>query len=146
MMLVRRDSKRFSDMKASSSFRLLCVVGLICLTACASQFHVLKIDVTSDPPGASVDVNGVHAGITPFKTDVTVTRQWVGVANSPTGYGYPKQNFEFVAYPPNGATGSFQKKVISPEQLEAGGRLHFKFGQVTNVAPQEIDLQIRNKR
>ena len=77
---------------------------------------------------------------------VSVNRQWVGIANSPSGYGYPKQTLEFVAYPPLGSVGSFQKKVVEPQQLETGRRLHFMFGQVTNVAPQEINLQIQNKR
>lgn len=122
------------------------ISSLLLLVGCAGQMHTLRIDVTSEPSGASVDLNGVHAGITPFNANVSVTRQWVGIANSPSGYGYPKQNLEFVAYPPTGAAGSFQKKSISPEQLEAGGRLHFVFGQVTNVAPQEINLQIQNKR
>lgn len=128
------------------SSRLLVLLGTICLVGCASQTHVLRVDVTSDPSGASVDLNGVHSGVTPFRAEVPVNRQWVGLANSPSGYGYPKQNLEFVAYPPKGAPGSFQKKIVAPDQLETGGRLHFVFGQITNVAPQEINLQIQNRR
>lgn len=133
-------------MNTVSSLRSLSLIGLLCLVGCAGQMHVLRVDVTSEPTGASVDLNGVHAGITPFKAEVPVNRQWVGILNSPSGYGYPKQTLEFVAYPPAGAPGSFQKKMVDPQQLESGGRIHFMFGQVTNAAPQEINLQIQNKR
>lgn len=124
---------------------LLPLVFLSLISACASKPTVVPLNVTSEPAGASVDLNGIHAGITPFRTDVRLVKEWVGLLYSPDGWGY-RQRIELTAFPPAGTVGSFQKKIVDGESLEVGGRIHFQFGTVTNVAPQEIDLNIKRSR
>ena len=121
-------------------------IFFLMLSGCASNSLKVAVSITSEPAGAVVDLNGLHIGTTPFRTYLQLEKKWVGLANSHSGYGYPDQKFEFVAYPPADAKGSFQKKNIDAQSLEGGAKIHFQFGSVTNVAPLEIDVNVKRNR
>src|SRR5437763_5924390 len=52
----------------SFSLRRCTYIALVCLmSACAA--HAEKLRITSTPPGAKVEINGVAVGTTPFEKD-----------------------------------------------------------------------------
>ena len=120
--------------------------GIYCaaLTACASQrVGVATVKVTSDPPGAAVDLNGAFLGKTPCIAPVSLRKEWVGLLYSRDGWGIdPLQKCEFTAYPPTGVRGSFQKKSVPSQSLMNGASVHFQFGAVTNLAPQDVNIRV----
>jgi hypothetical protein len=48
---------------------LVCLVALAAATALAPHSRAESLSVTSSPPGANVEINGVVVGTTPFHTD-----------------------------------------------------------------------------
>ncbi len=110
-------------------------------SGCVVRDQVCVVSVTSNPSGASVDMNGISVGKTPCAVEVSLKREWVGYLHSKDGFAVSgSQRCEFTAYPPRNAGGSFQRKVISPSILRNGSKIHFDFGMATNRTHLEVNL------
>lgn len=92
----------------------------------ASQNHV-SFNVTSDPPGCPVEVNGVHNGNTPTTIGLGLSKHWVGLMYSPDGWGYGNQIYNVTCFPPPDSSEPLtsQTKVISPAMTPKGADLYF---------------------
>jgi hypothetical protein len=97
-----------------------------CVFGCAGTTTV-PVTVTSTPPGAQVDVNGISVGTTPVQVSLSCSRRWVGVANAPGGWAYDGSVFEITAYPSAQNPGYSQTKHISPCQWAGAGNAEVKF-------------------
>ena len=88
------------------------------LQACVVNPGEVKVnyEVTSFPPDAQIDVNGVRMGETPVDVSLNCFRKWVGVANAPGGWTPTSGTYEVTAYPPHGYRGYTQTKHIDPCQ------------------------------
>lgn len=115
------------------------VIALL-LVGCASR-QMISFRVESDPPGASVEVDGVSAGVTPTTIRLGADKRWVGLANSPDGWEYSRATYEVTVYPPRGSGGVSQTKRISPATTLEGGRLFFDL-RLEPIAPrQRIEIR-----
>jgi hypothetical protein len=73
---------------------LLASVFMACLTGCATVFHGTEqtVHVTSNPPGATVEVNGLERGVTPV--DVSVKKGFTGETIVLKKAGYETKSFQ----------------------------------------------------
>lgn len=115
------------------------------LSGCAGT---KKIDytITSDPPNAQVDVNGVRMGETPVGVWLSCSRRWVGVMNAPGGWAHTSGTYEVTAYPPRGYRGYSQTKRIDPCQSIKQKKATLNFDlNLEAVAPrQKYEIINRN--
>jgi len=92
----------------------------------ASQ-NLISFNVTSDPSGCPVEVNGVHSGDTPTTIRLGLSKHWVGLMYSPDGWGYGNEVYHVTCFPPPDATEPLtsQTKVITPSMTPRGADLYF---------------------
>ena len=67
-----------------SRFVLACLT-LVVLPGCVRSRNV-RVDITTLPTGAKVDVNGAFVGEAPTTANVSCKDEWVGLLNSNTGW------------------------------------------------------------
>jgi hypothetical protein len=117
--------------------KLLLVAVGACLFGCAGT-KMVPVTVTSAPPGAQVDVNGVSMSTTPVQVSLSCSRRWVGVLNAPGGWVYDGSAFEITVYPSAQNPGYSQSKRISPCQWAGPGNPEVKFDLgLEGVSPTE---------
>lgn len=92
--------------------RILLITALVTLSGCASS-QMIAFTVSSQPPGAQVDVNGVTMGMTPTEINLQCSKQWVGLANAPGGWRYDSSIYEITVYPSAENPGLSQTKRIN---------------------------------
>ena len=133
--------------KSGDVMKLISVLifSLTC-TACATSNKILY-EVTSNPPQAPIDVNGVSMSETPTEISLQCSKVWVGVMNSPDGWGNSSGNYKVVAYPPKNASGQSQSKTVDPCQWKGDGKPKLFFDlNLESVAPtQKIKLNINDR-
>ena len=68
--------------------------SVVCLTGCATVFHGTQqtVHVTSNPPGATVEVDGLEKGVTPV--DVSVKKGFTGQTIVLKKTGYETKSFQ----------------------------------------------------
>lgn len=112
---------------------------------CATS-KMVTYNITSEPIGAPVDVNGVNMGKTPTTAELECAKKWVGVMNSPDGWANATGKYVIRAYPPRGIKGQSQTKSIDPCQWKGKDNpsIQFDLG-LEQVAPiQNIDITTNN--
>lgn len=122
--------------------KLTLIIISIVIAGCASTSSI-TYDITSQPPSAPVDVNGVSMGVTPTKAVLKCSKKWVGLAYSPDGWANASGKYEITAYPPTGFSGQSQSKNVDPCQWEGTNNplVQFDLG-LEKVAPiQRIEIQ-----
>lgn len=125
------------------------IVAMLCLSlvlfGCGTTNQIASVNVTSEPSGANIDVNGVYRGKTPITLQIPLAKTWIGLSYSADGYGYVNQDYQFIAYPPQGVSGGFQKKLLAAKDMAQGAAVHFQFGVVTNqpLIEQRIEIDRR---
>lgn len=128
--------------------QLLSIGGTITFCAfmvgCSSPAsrNLVPFNVTSDPSGCSVEVNGIQQGKTPTSIRLGFSKRWVGVLNSTTGYDYGLQTYNVTCFPPSYSTEPLtsQTKTITPSMTPTGADLHFdlRLRPVNPTQPIEI--------
>lgn len=88
-----------ADKMAKILRQLLVLAICISSIACASRIKV-PFEVTSDPSGAPVDVNGVYAGDTPTTLTLSTTMRWAGYCVVPGGWEYGDETYTVTVCPP----------------------------------------------
>src|SRR3954466_15332568 len=124
-------------------FRLL-VLPLAMGTAACATAEARRFLVTSTPPGARVDVNGISAGATPTEIQLRCVKRWVGLLYSPDGWAYAGSQYTVTAYPSNGTSGYAQSKQINGCLVNGTdeGAIHFDTG-LEAVAPRSrVDITV----
>jgi hypothetical protein len=124
------------------SRKLLVVAAAATLFGCTST-SMVPVRVTSTPPGAQVDVDGVSMGSTPVQVSLSCSRRWVGVLNAPDGWAYDASTFEITIYPSSQRPGYSQTKRINPCQWAGPGSPEVKFDVgLESVSPtQKIEIR-----
>lgn len=122
--------------------KLLLFAAGVCLFGCADT-KMVPVTVTSTPPGAQVDVNGVSMGTTPVQVSLSCSRRWVGVMNAPGGWAHDGSAFEITVYPSAQNPGYSQTKRISPCQWAGPGDPEVKFDLgLESVSPtQKVEIK-----
>lgn len=140
-------------MKASAVFANMTVLlSALCLVltlaGCASAYRV-DYEVETDPPGASVDVNGTSlCDRTPCRISLSCAKTWVGLVNSPDGWASRSGQYEVVAIPNSSMDTTrdlySDRRMVNPCQLQEGtqGRLRLHLGNRPVHPAQPIDLRI----
>jgi PEGA domain len=100
------------------------------LTACSSNLGLratVPYVVTSTPPGAEIVIDGQRAGTTPVAVDFFVSRWWVGLLRSPTGWAYGPETYTVTALAPPTATAqrTAETQVVVPGDTPHGGTVFF---------------------
>ena len=110
--------------------RLLVTMLLGTSTACASA-RTVTYKVTSIPPLARVELNGVSVGQTPAKIELQCKKRWVGFAYSSDGWEYTNSVAEIVAFPPSGSISKTQVRQVNACQHsgQESARIVFEFEQ-----------------
>ncbi|QJD30955.1 SHOCT domain-containing protein [Methylococcus geothermalis] len=118
----------------------LLLIVLSC-TACANASKI-SYEVTSRPPQAPVEVNGVNMGETPTVVSLRCSKTWVGLMNAPGGWANSSGNYKVTAYPPKNSAGQSQSKFVDPCQWEGEGNPKIFFDlNLESVAPtQRIEV------
>ena len=116
---------------------LLFLLGTGCATATKVSYRV-----TSQPPQAPIDVNGVNMGETPTEITIQCSKKWVGLMNSPDGWANSSGKYEVKAYPPKGFAGQAQSKQVDPCQWQGGENPNITFDlNLESVSPkQKIEI------
>lgn len=127
--------------------KLLLIVLAGISTGCATSKGI-TYSISSTPESAPIDVNGVSVGVTPTSATLECTKKWVGVVNSPDGWGSATGKYEIKAYPPPGSGGYSQTKNIDPCQWKGNGNpsIQFDLG-LESVEPTKninINANIKN--
>ncbi len=119
------------------------VIWITCflMIGCATSTNV-TYNITSEPQGAPIDVDGMSMGTTPTIATLECTKKWVGVINSPDGWANATGKYEVKAYPPKGINGQSQTKNIDPCQWKGTGNpaLQFDLGLEKVTPTQKIDI------
>lgn len=127
----------------------LFLFAAILLTGCATsaQSNQISVAVRSDPTGCPVEVNGIYMGQTPTTIYLGVSKHWVGLLNSPNGWGYGKQSYRITCFPPPNAKEELisQTKVISPGMIPNGGDLYFNLRLHPVTPAQRIQIDKEGK-
>lgn len=98
---------------------------------------MVPYQVTSDPTGAQVDINGTTAGNTPLTIELQCSKTFVGYGNSPTGYVNATGTYTIVVYPAKGMKGYSQTKRVDPCQYAGDyGKINFNL-ELDPVLPKE---------
>lgn len=112
------------------------VVGLVLCSGCATTSA--PYEVTSNPPGATIMVNGKAAGTTPTTVYLAISRRWAGIGGDEGGWSHGGDISEVTVSPrANGkstAGPQTQRVVATPK----GGKLFFDLrqrGAATRPAP-----------
>lgn len=108
-------------------------VLLVTVCGCASQ-RWTSYDVTSDPVGCGVEVNGQALGTTPCQIKLAYSTRWVGVLNAPGGFARGQEEYEVVCMPPVAGGNNYlpqSKRIIPSQSMDGHGVLHFR---LTGVA------------
>jgi len=126
--------------------RLLLILVVLATAGCASS-QMVSYSVSSRPPGAQVDVNGVTMGYTPTKISLQCSKRWVGVFNAPGGWAYDSAIYEITVYPSVDRPGLSQTKKVDACQarnMETPGVM-FDLS-LEGVAPrQTLDVNVDSK-
>lgn len=124
---------------------LVLIIICFAVVGCASSTKV-TYDISSEPPQAPVDVNGVNMGKTPTTTTLECSKKWVGVINSPDGWANASGKYEIKAYPPKGFRGQSQTKNIDPCQWKGEGNpsIQFDLGLEKVTPTQKIEITTTN--
>ncbi len=94
--------------------RLAVILALLSLLSACSSNKTIQFEVTSEPPNAPIEVNGYSMGRTPTTINLDCSKTWVGLVNSPDGWANRSGTYAVTAYPPDGAGGDSQTKMIDP--------------------------------
>jgi hypothetical protein len=112
------------------------------MVGCASS-DIKEFTVTSTPPGAQVDVNGISAGTTPTTIKLACSKRWVGLMVAPGGWEYTGAIYDVEVFPSSSMPGISQRKQINACQFEGKepGRLVFDLGldKVTPIQRTSIE-------
>lgn len=121
---------------------------IICLafSGCSSLTKI-TYDITSDPPNAPIDVNGMNVGVTPTTATLECSKRWVGIMNAPGGRVNISGDYEIKAYPPKGFNGQSQTKNVDPCQWKGKNNptIQFDLGLVKVAPIQKIEITTNNK-
>jgi hypothetical protein len=125
-----------------------CIIVLLTslfFVGCATSTKV-TYNISSEPPQAPVDVNGVNMGSTPTTATLECGKQWVGLINSPDGWANASGKYEIKAYPPKGFGGQSQSKNIDPCQWKGKGNpsIQFDLGLEKVTPTQKIEITTIN--
>jgi len=112
---------------------------------CATSTKV-TYNISSEPPQAPVDVNGVNMGLTPTAATLECNKQWVGLINSPDGWANASGKYEIKAFPPKGFSGQSQTKNIDPCQWKGEGNpsIQFDLGLEKVTPTQKLEITTTN--
>lgn len=120
------------------------ILAIAIFSGCMTmQQEKINYNVTSNPPGSPVEVNGVFMGNTPTTIWLAVSKSWVGLLNSPDGWGYGNQSYVVKCLPPPNASGPLytQTKVINPSMTPQGGDLYFDLRLEPIKATQPVEIK-----
>ena len=112
----------------------------------ASRNHV-AFNVTSDPSGCPVEVNGVHSGDTPTTIHLGLSKHWVGLMYSPDGWGYGNEVYQVTCFPPPDSKEPLtsQTKVITPSMTPKGADLYFNLRLRPVTPTASVDIRHEGK-
>jgi hypothetical protein len=125
------------------AFMLFIAISILLCSGCGAKRTMISCRVTSDPSGASIDVNGVNIGNTPTTIELRTTKTWVGLVNSPDGWQYGNETYEVTAYPPPHS----KEKVVSqtirikPSMTPHGCKIFFQLGLEPVYPAQPVQLK-----
>lgn len=124
--------------------RILLLAISAAAAGCASTQSV-AYRVTSTPPGAQIDVNGVQMGNTPTDIRLTCSKKWVGVMNAPGGYANSSGTYKVEAFPTQKG-GVSQTKRVDPCEWAGTGTptLNFDLGLELVAPTQNINMNINS--
>jgi hypothetical protein len=111
-------------------------------TGCATKI-MIPYKVTSVPPGAPIEVNGIHMGNTPTDITLGTTKRWAGLCVAPGGWEYGNETYAVTTYPPPDTEEHLysQTKVVRPQETLEGASLFFDL-RLESVRPtQPIEIK-----
>lgn len=119
------------------------IIAALLLSSCSSQ-KMIKYTVETNPPNATIDVNGTNlCSSTPCEIELECNRQFVGVLNG----GYRGSTVYTVEAFPRSRGLQSQRKVIDACQVNAdtGGRIYMDL-ELERVAPRTImDVNVNQR-
>ncbi len=123
--------------------RLGATIFLASLMLGCATAKMVPFNVTSTPPGAQVDVDGVTLGVTPTEIQLQCSKRWVGLAVAPGGWGYTSPVYEVTVYPSKERPGLSQTKRVNACQVKnPPGHLSFDLGLESVTPRQRIDVDL----
>lgn len=120
----------------------LCIVILLSLllSGCLLRDKPVAFRIESNPPGAKVTVSGMYIGETPIRYVYGAQEQWVGIMNSPDGYGYVDPMVYVKCTPPLNSTANLHEQMTLVDFNRFNNEIYVTF-DLTNPYGYSVKYQ-----